>query len=120
MRSRTHLRRNSPRSDLVKRNEGDSFPQVTLLQQVAADFLVLHDDVEETTTSDDFQCSSFVVVLFREIDELSSEPFDIPPVESRGWVAILEAEPPKRLLHSIPTLKEIANMRYGYGFSKNK
>ena len=56
MTNTTYLRMQCERTDLVKWDKRHTFLELPILQQVLADQFVLHNDVEQLTTSSNLQC----------------------------------------------------------------
>jgi hypothetical protein len=52
----TYLRMQCERTDFIERDKCHAFLELPILQQVLADQFVLHNDVEQLTTSSDLQC----------------------------------------------------------------
>ena len=52
----TYLRMQCERTDFIEWDKCHAFLELPILQQVLADQFVLHNDVEQLTTSSDLQC----------------------------------------------------------------
>lgn len=64
-------------ADFVKRDDGHSLPELTVLQEILANLLVLHDNIIQPPTCSNLQCCGLVEILSVEGDQRGNGTFNL-------------------------------------------
>jgi len=72
----TYVCRELERIDLVERDDCNSLPQLSLLQQLRSNLFILNYHIVQLSSCTDFESSRGFEVLLLEVDECGNQSFD--------------------------------------------